>query len=274
MGLILHPIISRVRSTVLIRLLLVVCVMLSPLRLIAASGDSIVTAQRELQLRECLTYDIVYHWGIIWKRAAVGTLSIERAADSYRAVMTASTLPFADRLFKVRDTLVAEMRIVDLRPKNFVKIAREGKWHQIDSLTYSYRTDSTMGYTVLTRPEKNFREVVPMAVEDDAYDMLSIFYRVRQLPFYNMQVGDIFSKPIFSGRNIEQLDIEYMGTDTIEVMDKQCEAYYLRFRFYDRQGKKTSDRISAWLSVDDYIPLQLEGKLPIGSMKVILVSRE
>lgn len=274
MGLILHPIISRVRSTVLIRLLLVVCVMLSPLRLIAASGDSIVTAQRELQLRECLTYDIVYHWGIIWKRAAVGTLSIERAADSYRAVMTASTLPFADRLFKVRDTLVAEMRIVDLRPKNFVKIAREGKWHQIDSLTYSYRNDSTMGYSVLTRPEKNFREVVPMAVEDDAYDMLSIFYRVRQLPFYNMQVGDIFSKPIFSGRNIEQLDIEYMGTDTIEVMDKQCEAYYLRFRFYDRQGKKTSDRISAWLSVDDYIPLQLEGKLPIGSMKVILVSRE
>ena len=47
MGLILHPIISRVRSTVLIRLLLVVCVMLSPLRLEAASGDSIVTAQRE-----------------------------------------------------------------------------------------------------------------------------------------------------------------------------------------------------------------------------------
>lgn len=274
MGLILHPIISRVRSTVLIRLLLVVCVMLSPLRLIADSDDSIATTQKELQLRECLTYDIVYHWGIIWKRAAVGTLSIERAADSYRAVMTASTLPFADRLFKVRDTLVAEMRIVDLRPKNFVKIAREGKWHQIDSLTYSYLNDSTMGYTVLTRPEKNFREVVPMVVEDDAYDMLSIFYRVRQLPFYNMQVGDIFSKPIFSGRNIEQLDIEYMGTDTIEVMDKQCEAYYLRFRFYDRQGKKTSDRISAWLSVDDYIPLQLEGKLPIGSMKVILVSRE
>ena len=115
---------------------------------------------------------------------------------------------------------------------------------------------------------------VDITVEGDAYDMLSIFYRVRQLPFYNMQVGDIFSKPIFSGRNIEQLDIEYMGTDTVEVMEKPCAAYYLRFWFYDREGKRTSDKISAWLSVDDYIPLQLEGKLPVGSMKVILVSRE
>ena len=112
-----------------------------------------------------------------------------------------------------------------------------------------------------------------MTVEGDAYDMLSIFYRVRQLPFYNMKAGDVFSKPIFSGRNIEQLDIEYLGTDTIEVMEKPCAAYYLQFRFYDRQGKRTSDRISAWLSVDDYIPLQLEGKLPVGSMKVMLVSR-
>ena len=271
----LRRITSRVRHTVLCRVLLVACAVLLPLQFVAVyADDSASSSSAGQSLSEHLTYDIVYHWGIIWKRAAVGTLAIERKGNSYHAVMTARTLPFADRLFKVRDTLVAEMRAIDLQPQTFVKIAREGRFYQIDSLAYSYRNDSTMGYTVLTRIENDFREVIPMAVEGDAYDMFSIFYRVRQLPFYNMQVGDIFSKPIFSGRNIEQLDIEYMGTDTVEVMEKPCAAYYLRFWFYDREGKRTSDKISAWLSVDDYIPLQLEGKLPVGSMKVMLVSRE
>lgn len=269
----LHRVILQARHMALIRPLLAGWMLLLPLPLtVAYAGNGAAQSVGHIS-GEHLTYDIVYHWGIIWKRAAQGTLSIERQSDSYRAVMTACTLPFADRLFKVRDTLVAEMRIVDLQPQSFVKIAREGKFYQIDSLTYSYTNDSTSGYTVLTRPDKEYREVVPMTVEGDAYDMLSIFYRVRQLPFYNMKAGDVFSKPIFSGRNIEQLDIEYLGTDTIEVMEKPCAAYYLQFRFYDRQGKRTSDRISAWLSVDDYIPLQLEGKLPVGSMKVMLVSR-
>lgn len=271
----LRRITSRVRHTVLCRVLLVACAVLLPLQFVAVyADDSASSSSAGQSLSEHLTYDIVYHWGIIWKRAAIGTLAIERKGNSYHAVMTAQTLPFADRLFKVRDTLVAEMRAIDLQPQTFVKIAREGRFYQIDSLAYSYRNDSTMGYTVLTRIENDFREVIPMAVEGDAYDMLSIFYRVRQLPFYNMQVGDIFSKPIFSGRNIEQLDIEYMGTDTVEVMENPCAAYYLRFWFYDREGKRTSDKISAWLSVDDYIPLRLEGKLPVGTMKVMLVSRE
>lgn len=268
-------IISQARNTVLIRVLFVVSMVLSPLQFaVARADDSVSSSAAGPSLREHLTYDIVYHWGIIWKRAAIGTLEIERHDSSYRAVMTARTLAFADRLFKVRDTLIAEMRAIDLQPQTFVKIAREGKFYQIDSLVYSYRNDSTLGHTVLTRPEKNYKEIVPMAVEDDAYDMLSIFYRVRQLPFYNMQMGDIFSKPIFSGRNIEQLDIEYMGVDTVEVMEKPCAAYYLRFWFYDRKGERTSDKISAWLSVDDYIPLRLEGKLPVGTMKVMLVARE
>lgn len=266
---------SAARNTVLFSVLLLVAGLLLPVCGVARAGGrqpSAVAAADTAALQENLTYDIVYHWGLIWKKAAVGTLSIARHDSCYRAVMTARTLSFADFIFKVRDTLVADMRAIDLQPLHFVKIAREGKFYQIDSLTYTHRNDSTLGHTVLTRPGKDFREVVPMAVQGDAYDMLSVFYRVRQLPFYRMQAGDMFSTPLFSGRNIEQLDIEYMGTDTIEVLEQPCEAYYLRFRFYDRNGKKTSDKISAWLSTDDYIPLRLEGRLPIGTMKVMLVS--
>ena len=44
----------------------------------------------------------------------------------------------------------------------------------------------------------------------------------------------------------------------------------MRFRFYDTSGKKTSDNISAWISTDSRrIPLKVEGKLALGSMKAV-----
>ncbi len=251
-----------------------VCSAICSLLLLFVAATTSVTAQvapDSVPLREeHLTYDVVYHWGIIWKRAAVGTLSLRHVEDGYRAEMTASTLPFADRIYKVRDTLVAEMRPVDLRPIAFTKVAREGRYHQVDRLCYQYPNDSTIAIINLTRPGTDYRVDNRLAVQGAAYDMLSIFYRVRQLPFATMQAGDMFSIPIFSGRRIEQLDIEYMGRTTVEVNKQPRDAYYLKFRFYDINGKKTADRISAWLSTDSLIPLQLEGKLPIGTMKVIL----
>lgn len=238
----------------------------------AASQDS-DSVSRDL-MEEYLTYDIIYQWGILWKRAAVGSLSVVPSGKNYVAVMTASTLPFADAIFKVRDTLVVEMRGVDLSPLSFKKVAREGKFHQIDCVSYEYRNDSTLGHTVLTRPGQDFLQEIELSVGGVAYDMLSIFYRVRSLPFAQMQPGEIFRAPIFSGRNVEWLDIEYMGLSTVEIKKEKCPVYYLRFRFYDLSGKKTSDKISAWISTDSHVPLRLEGKLPVGTMKVLLKERK
>lgn len=236
---------------------------------VSAAGQDDVSKKGRIE-EEHLMYDIIYQWGILWKRAAVGTLSVVPDGENYRAVMTASTLPFADALFKVRDTLVSEMRAVDLRPLSFTKIVREGKFYQIDKVAYKYRNDSTVGRTVLARPGKDFLEEIQLSVKGAAYDMLSVFYRVRRVPFAQMQPGEIFRTPIFSGRNIEWLDIEYIGVKTVEVRKEERPAYYLRFRFYDLSGKKTSDKISAWISMDTYVPLRLEGKLPVGTMKVVL----
>ncbi len=188
--------------------------------------------------------------------------------------MTAATMPFADKFFKVRDTLTTIMRPTDLLPLTFIKIAREGKHYQIDHVDYIYRNDSTIGTTTITRPLKKFRNQLPLTVQGSAFDMLSIFYHVRQLNLGKMQPGDIFHTPIFSGDDIELLDIVYQGIENVSINKVEHKAYYIKFRFYTSDGKKTSDNISAWLDVNDLIPLQLEGKLPIGAMKVILTSRK
>ena len=59
---------------------------------------------------EWLSYDVIYQLGFLWKRAATATLQLTEYPDKYTSVLKARTLPFADNIFKVRDTLVSDMQ--------------------------------------------------------------------------------------------------------------------------------------------------------------------
>ena len=69
---------------------------------------------------EKLTYEVVYHWGLIWKKAAEATLSLDisQVGDTavYKGRLVARTLAFADKIFRVRDTLNVVMKGPDMRP--------------------------------------------------------------------------------------------------------------------------------------------------------------
>lgn len=223
---------------------------------------------------ETLQYDIIYQWGILWIKAADGTLSIRRNGDNYHAQVTATTTPFADGIMKVRDTLTTIMQVSNLKPLNYNQISREGKYHQINNVQFIYCNDSTIGKTHIVRPGKDYDKTFTIGKQGEVYDMISIFYRIRNLPFETMQTGNIIKTYIFSGKQIETLEIEYQGIKEIEIDDTKHQAHYIRFFFYNENGSKKSDKISAWISTTDFIPLQLEGKLPIGSMKVRLSDRK
>ena len=57
--------------------------------------------------KERVTYDIMYKWGLINKKA--GSVALETHPDSatsqFRARLTAATAPWADKFYHVRDTL-------------------------------------------------------------------------------------------------------------------------------------------------------------------------
>lgn len=220
--------------------------------------------------KEHLEYDVIYHWGVIWIKAATGSLSIERSGELYNATVTAVTTPFADGIMKVRDTLNTVMRAHDLMPLHYQQISREGKLYRVTDVEFIYRNDSTIGRTTMSYPLEGEFSSFDLSRNGDTFDMISIFYRLRQLPFNDMQAGDMIKTYIFSHRQIETLEVEYHGIQPIIIDDKEYSSYYIKFFFYNEDGSKKSDKISTWLSIENCIPLQVEGRLPIGSMKVQL----
>ena len=76
---------------------------------------------------ESLNYEIVYHWGLIWKHAASATLSLSNNGNYYNTSLMARTVSWADKVYKVRDTLTCRIAKDGLRPEQYIKTAHEGK---------------------------------------------------------------------------------------------------------------------------------------------------
>lgn len=257
-------------------------IIISLLLLIVTGLPGIITAQNSrLQNvhRERLTYDVVYHWGIIWKKAAVATLTIDtvihQGKNRYQARLEARTLAFADRIFRVRDTLYSVMEKMYFKPVYYAKVADENGTYRKDVLNYRYNGKQTSGETILYRPHRNAIDTVILNTVNMAYDMLSVFYYIRTLDLPEAKMYQQYSVQIFSGDQVEKMVIEYLGRTIATLPDKrEFSAFKLGLRFFDEKGNKSSDNITAWISDDvRRIPLMVEGKLPIGSVKAVYTGR-
>ncbi|MFR1237258.1 MAG: DUF3108 domain-containing protein [Barnesiella sp.] len=217
---------------------------------------------------EMLPYDVIYQWGILWKRAAEASLSLEVSPLNYKSVLTARTLSFADAIFPVRDTLISVMKRQDMAPLYYAKIANEDGTYRKDEVKYIYNAGNCIGDITLYRPKRNAVEHYTAVVENCAYDMLSVFYLIRTIDFAGFKMNQVIETKIFSGKSVEHLKIEYLGRTILKQNKKEYNAYKIAFRFSDESGKKVSDNIWAWISEDaGRIPLRVEGKLPIGTMR-------
>ena len=229
--------------------------------------------------KESLPYDVIYQWGFIWKRAASASLDIDSftAQDGtkyYKSLLTARTLAFADRIFKVRDTLVSIMRKEGLIPHYYAKISDEDHTYRKDVTKYSYNNGICTGDITLYRPKRNAIENYLVRSSHCVYDMLSVFYYLRTIDFSSKNIGDRIEVDIFTGNHIEYLSVEYLGRTLLDLKGKAFGSYKIKLHFSDDKGKRENDNITAWIS-DDHrkIPIQVEGKLAIGSLKAIYTSK-
>ena len=218
---------------------------------------------------ESLNYQIVYHWGLIWKHAANATLEIKDGGDNYDARLHARTLSWVDKIYKVRDTLYSTIEKDAFVPLKYVKSTHEKGYVARDIVEFSYTDSATIGRCVRIRKGKDNVEKI-LETEGEAYDMLSIFYVLRILDMEKLAAEGSYKTTVFSGKRKETLNIKYVGVENIKLRDKsKHDAYHIKFSFTQEGKKKSSDDMDTWISMDDSrIPLMLRGSLPIGEVRV------
>ncbi|MDE6453928.1 MAG: DUF3108 domain-containing protein [Muribaculaceae bacterium] len=226
---------------------------------------------------ENLRYKVLYRWGLINKTAGYADIRMLAGnGATCSAQLTAASEPWADRIYRVRDTLNTTMRRADFSPVYYEKIAHEGNEYKHDIVRFSrsgYRyTGDCVRY--VEKKGKVFRdETRTLEAEGTTVDMLSSFYVMRNLPFEKWQPGHCMTINIFSGKQKEKLTFKYAGVEEVSLKGKKYSCYHITFVFTGKNQTKTSDNMDAWISTgNERLPLKLEGKLPVGKVQCELVS--
>lgn len=224
--------------------------------------------------KETLTYDVMYKWGLINKKAGSVsiTTTVPNSGARFSSLLTGATAPWADRFYKVRDTLKATIDSRYFFPFKYEKIAFEGGDFSHDELVFTRMGDTTSASVIHRRKRKKDSEVKITNKELEAtgptVDMLSSFYYMRHQDYASMKAGETVRLNVFSGSQKEILTIHFVGIENVEVNHKNYPSYHITFTFTSGSGKKTSDNMDAWLSTTSAkIPLLLEGKLPVGKVR-------
>lgn len=233
---------------------------------------SICTSHATVFNNESLNYRIMYKWGVVHKQAGHATLSLKRQGNTYITQLTAASERWADRFFKVRDTLNGSIIINGLQPTFYEKIAHEGGEHKHDVVKYTRSGSNVTGHCTRRRINKQGQQTADetrtLTAIGTTLDMLSSFYYMRTLPYASWNPGHPVTVNVFSGKRKELLTIKYINTETIKVNSKSYPCYHIRFTFTGEGAKKTSDDMDAWISTDSrHIPIKLEGKLKVGKVQ-------
>ncbi len=222
---------------------------------------------------ETLNYRVTYKWGLIQKDAGSAWMKLTRKGDKYNATLAAATLPWADKIFCVRDTLTGTFDS-QMRPLRYVKSTHEGGDWRHDTITYTYNYSTTTGkchrYKRTKKGNVSTNDTI-LTSKSTVVDMLSVYYYVRQLPFETMKSGQTSHSIIFSAKKKENLTITYKGIEDIEVNGKKYHCYKIHFRFTSERMKDSSAPMEAWLTTDGTrVPVKLVGELSVGKIQIIM----
>lgn len=222
---------------------------------------------------ESLTYKIKYKWGLIHKQAGHATVTLTNSGRDYIVQLAATSEPWVDKIYQVRDTLNGVIAKDGFRPQFYEKIAHEGKEDKHDTVLFEYLDSGVVGHCTRLAAKNgvvrdNYKQT--LHAEGVTVDMLSAFYYMRWLPYQTWKPGHKEILTIFSGKKKETLTIEYHGVEDAKSDKKSHRCYHITFIFTSDGGKKSSDDMDAWITADDRrIPVRLEGKLPVGKVHCV-----
>lgn len=222
---------------------------------------------------ETLTYDVIYKWGFINKVAGHATMTLRSDGNYYKASLYAKNAPWANSIYTLRDTLYSTMTREGLYPVKYTYIAHENGKYKKYILDFKHSGNSFTALAVRHKRSKPDAQTstseITLSADGMTVDMLSSFFYLRTLPFDNMAIGESHTVNIFSGTKKELLKITYLGKETIKNNGSNLATYSINFTF-TRNGKVSSDPISAWISADSRrIPIKVEGSLPVGKVRAI-----
>jgi hypothetical protein len=218
--------------------------------------------QKALAAPEKLVFDIVWGgWSFRWVQAGKATLELlpTERPEQWRIRSLAWCNKFFQSFYPVRDTVSSLIDARGIYPLRFEKRLHEGGYHAKVSATYDQEahTLSTLDTT--------------LSIEPFTHDVLSAFYYIRTRP---LQVGDSFDLAAVSGKKKYNLRVICHGRETVKVPAGEFKTLMVEPVLKGDGLFKAKGKLIIWVTDDaHHVPVKMQSKIPVGSIKAELVSK-
>lgn len=224
---------------------------------------------------EVLSYDMYFRYGLIHAKAGVSTLSAEETTygnkSVYKFTLHAKSSGAAKAFFSVADTLSSYMG-KDLKPLAYAKDAHENSDYTIERASYQYPASGKVELRGKRIKNDELKFDTLLISEVPVYDMIGVIFYARTFDYSSMKKGDKFSVAYFTGRRMENMDIEYRGIETVRANDGR-EYYCIKLVMIlnEKAFEDGNEAMTVYISNDqNKVPVRIDSKLKLGSTRIII----
>ena len=152
------------------------------------------------------------------------------------------------------------------RPYHFIRKIDEGGYTMDKELIFDHENQKVL----VINKKKNTSAYYK--TRQQIFDMVSVFYYLRNYDMSSLSPGDAISVNMFFDEKVYPFKLKYLGK---EVLDTNVgEIHSLKFRPLVQSGRvfKENESLTIWVSDDqNKIPLLVKAKLLVGSLKASLI---
>lgn len=219
-------------------------------------------AQKALRVPEKLTFDVIWGgWSFRWVHAGKATLELlpTERPEQWRIQSLAWCNKFFQTIYPVRDTVFSIIDSRGIYPLRFEKRLHEGSYHANISAVYDQKARTLATQDTL------------LSVDPFTHDVLSAFYFIRTL---DLKVGDTYDLAAVSGKKKYNLRVFCHGRETVEVPAGKFRTLIVEPVLKGDGLFKAKGKLTIWVTDDaHHIPVKMQSKIPVGSIKAELISK-
>lgn len=224
-------------------------------------------AAMSFNMPEKLQYDL------IWTGIKAGDAALEMRDDGshIQFISTASSAKWVSVFYHVEDMAVSILKKEPYNgfaatPQNYRVTLKEGRHRRDKELIFAHSIRKVTYINHLKNETKEFD------ISNSTFDPLSSLYYIRKL---SLEVGKSVFIDIFDSKKLYKAEVQVLKKETIKTPAGKFKTILIRPILQTEGIFSRKGDMLIWLSDDEKkIPVMLKAKVPVGSVKAVLVKMQ